>query len=76
MGGVVAGVSEKIAAWCRYGRRRDVHRSILSVCPGPIFFCNSIFYVLIVVLLKGMDETFLLSEDEHITPNIDGVMAL
>ena len=34
------------------------------------------FYVLTVVLLKGMGETFLLSKDEPLTPNIDGVMAL
>ena len=26
--------------------------------------------------LKGMGESFLLSEDEPLTPNIDGVMAL
>ena len=34
------------------------------------------FYVLPVVLLKGMGEGFLLSKDEPLTPNIDGVMAL
>ena len=34
------------------------------------------FYVLTVVLLKDMDESFLLSEDEPITPNINGVVAI
>ena len=28
------------------------------------------------MLLKGMGESFLLSKDEPLTPNIDGVMAL
>ena len=28
------------------------------------------------MLLKGMGESFLLSDDETLTPNIDGVMAL
>ena len=28
------------------------------------------------MLLKGMDESLILSEDEPLTPNIDGVMAL
>ena len=28
------------------------------------------------MLWKGMGESFLLSEDEQLTPNIDGVMAL
>ena len=40
------------------------------------FFCIFIFYVLTVSLLKGMSESFLLSEDEPLTPNIDGAMAL
>ena len=39
-------------------------------------FCIVIFYVSIVVLLKGMGESFLLSKDEPLTPNIDRVMAL
>ena len=39
-------------------------------------FAFSFFYVLAVVLLKGMGQSFLLSEDEPLTPNIDGVMAL
>ena len=49
---------------------------LLSVCPGLIFFLYFLYYVLTVVLLKDMDESFLLSKDEPITPNIDGVMAL
>ena len=48
---------------------------LLSVCPG-LFFCIFTFYVLTVVLLKCMGENFLLSEDEPLTPNIDGVMSL
>ena len=40
------------------------------------FFCIFIFYVLTVVLLKGMGESFVLSKEEPLTPNIDGVMAL
>ena len=31
---------------------------------------------IIGILLKGMGETFILSEDEPLTPNIDGVVAL
>ena len=34
------------------------------------------FYVLTVLLLKGMSDSFILSKDEPLTPNIDGVMAL
>ena len=50
---------------------------VLSVCPGLIiYFCIFMFYVLTVLLLKGMGESFILSEDEPLTPNIDGVMAL
>ena len=49
---------------------------IMSVCPGLIFFCIFIFYVLTVFLLKGMGESFLLFKDEPISPNIDEVMAL
>ena len=38
----------------------------------PIF----IFYAYFGMVLKGMGESFILSEDEPLTPNIDGVMAL
>ena len=40
-----------------------------------IFF-YFIFHALFGMLLKGMGERFLLSKDEPITPDIDGVMAL
>ena len=48
--------------------------TLLSVCPELIFFCIFIFYVLTVLLLKDMGESFLLSKDEPLTPNIDGVV--
>ena len=35
-----------------------------------------IFYARFVMLLKGIGESFILSEDEPLTPNIDGDMAL
>ena len=41
-----------------------------------IFFPVFIFNAYFGLLLKGMDESFILSEDEPLTPNIDGVMAL
>ena len=41
-----------------------------------IFFLFSFFRALFGMLLKGMGERFLLSKDEPLTPNIDGVMAL
>ena len=51
--------------------------SLLSVWGEKIiFFCIFIFYVLIGVLLKGMVESSLLSEDELLIPDIDEVMAL
>ena len=40
------------------------------------FFSVFMFYALFGVSLKGMGERFLLSKDEHLTPDIDGVMAL
>ena len=49
---------------------------LLSVCPGLMIFLYFHFYVLTVVLLKDMGESFLLSEDELLTPNIDWVVAL
>ena len=51
-------------------------RYYLFALDYVLFFCIFIFYVLTVVLLKGMGESFLLSEDEPINPNKDGVMAL
>ena len=49
--------------------------NILSVW-GQDFFCIFIFYFASGVQLKSMDEIFLLSGDEPLTPNIDGVVAL
>ena len=55
----------------------DDIRQLSTVClPWTNIFLYFHFYVLIVVLLKDMGETFLLSKDEPLTPNIDGVMAL
>ena len=43
-----------------------------TVClPWTNIFYFFHFYVLTVVLLKGMGESFLLSKDEPLTPNID-----
>ena len=39
-------------------------------------FLFSFYYALFGMLLKGMGERFLLSKDEPLTPDIDGVMAL
>ena len=50
--------------------------NLLSVCPGLIFFCTFIFYVLFGVLLEGVVDSSLLSKDELLTPDIDEVMAL
>ena len=49
-----------------------------TVCLGSTnnFFPVFIFYAYFGMLLKGMGESFILSEDEPLTPNIDGVMAL
>ena len=41
-----------------------------------IFFSVFIFYACFGMLSKGIGESFILSEDEPLTPNIDGVMAL
>ena len=49
---------------------------ILSVCPGLIFFLYFHFSCLNCCVIEGMDESFLLSKVEPLTPNIDGVMAL
>ena len=60
-----------VAGW---RRRRCTH----TVCLGstnnffPIFICYAYFDM----LLKGMGESFILSEDEPLSPDIDGVMAL
>ena len=49
---------------------------LLSVCSGLMFVCIFNFYVLTVGLSDGMGESFLLSKDGPLTPNIDGVVAL
>ena len=50
---------------------------LLSVWGGlNYFFSIFIFYASFGLLSKGMGESFLLSEDEPLTPNIDGVVAL
>ena len=41
---------------------------LLSVCPELIFFLIFVFYVLTVVLLKGMAGSFLLSEGTLFLP--------
>ena len=48
---------------------------VLSVW-GEHFFFYFNFYAWFGMLLKGVGESFILSEDEPLTPNIDGVMAL
>ena len=50
--------------------------SVLTVCLPWTIFCIFVFYVLTVLLLKGMGECFILSKDEPLTPSIDVVMAL
>ena len=52
------------------------HLGILSVWGQLIFFSIFIVFVRFGMLLKGMGESFILSKDEPLTPNIDGVMAL
>ena len=48
----------------------------LFVCPGLILFLYFHCYVSIDVVLKSTVESCLLSKDEPLTPDIDGVMAL
>ena len=56
------------------GNTTDIE--ILSVWGQETFFCILIFYFANGVQLKGMGESLLLSKDEPLTHNIDGVMAL
>ena len=51
------------ATYCLFGAKK-------------IFFSIFNFYAWFGMSLKGMGEIFILSEDEPLTPNIDGVMAL
>ena len=50
--------------------------ALLSVWGQEIVFLYFHFYVLIGVLLKDIVESCLLSKNELLTPDIDGVMAL
>ena len=51
--------------------------SLLVSVWGQEVFCKfRVFYFASGVQLKGMGESFLLSGDEPLTPNIDGVVAL
>ena len=51
--------------------------SLLSVWGQKIYFFSIfLFYALFGMLLKCMGERFLLSKDESLTPDIDGVMVL
>ena len=47
-----------------------------TVCLGWTIFSYFLFLCWFDMLLKSMGESFLLSKDEPLTPNIDGVMAL
>ena len=49
---------------------------VLSVWGGLNYFFCFHFYARFGTLLKGMGKSFLLSKDEPLTPNIDGVMTL
>ena len=49
---------------------------LLSVWDQLIIFFYFRFYAWFGMLSKDMGESFLLSKDEPLTPNIDGVMAL
>ena len=54
----------------------DFRVYVLSVWGGQFFLSIFNFYAWFGTLMKGMGESFLLSEDEPLTLNIDGVMAL
>ena len=49
---------------------------LLSVWGGQNYFSILILYTWFGVLLKDMDESFLLSKDEPLILEIDGVVAL
>ena len=54
-------------------------RRVHTYCPfgvNKIIFFLFSFYARFGMLLKGVGEAFLLSKDEPLTPNIDGVLAL
>ena len=50
--------------------------AVLSVWGQLKIFSICIFYAWFGMSSKGIGESFLLSEDEPLTPNIDGVMVL
>ena len=52
------------------------HFVLLSVWGQLIFFSIIILLPHLACYQKGMGESIILSEDEPLTPNIDGVMAL
>ena len=57
--------------------RQDDYIARQSVWGQEIYFFSIFFFnALFGMLLKDMGERFLLSKDEPLTPNIDGVMAL
>ena len=62
----------------RYVERSNVVQIELYCLFGvnKFIFSSFVFYALYVMLLKGMGESFLLFDDEPLTPNIDGVIAL
>ena len=60
-------ILDKISDWCN---------GIVCLGSRNIFICIFNFYVASGVQLKGMIESFLLSKDEPLTPNIDEVMAV
>ena len=49
---------------------------LLSIWGEQNYFFSFYFCAWFGMLLKGVCESFLLSKDEPLTPNIDGVMAL
>ena len=56
-------------------KKDDVHATV-RLGWTKLFFSIFMFYAGFGMVLKGMGESFLLSKDEPLTPNIDGVMAL
>ena len=62
--------------WLR-GPKTSIRALIFWYCLcGVDKFSSFIFYAWYGILWKGMGESFLLSKEEPLTPNIDGVMTL
>ena len=57
---------------------QGLYENVDTVClpSTKLFFSVFVFSALFDMLLKGMVESCLLSEDELLTPNIDEVMAV